>query len=498
MLAQALAGGPGRRAPSPVRGHNSLMEHPYHLVHHVEQPPGGELYSKRWLGLLILCTAVLVSAFDMTVTNTALPSITKALGATTSDLQLIVDAYAIVLAGLLLLGGGLADRYGRKGVFMLGLTIFGLASALAAFSTESGQLIGARAVMGLGAALFLPPTLSILTVLFPKEERAKAVGVWAAFGGVGVALGPIIAGLLLSHFWWGSVFFVTVPCCAIAVVGAAFVIPTSRRPRTPSLDWTGGVLSIAGLATLLFGIIEGPDFGWTNPIVVAALVAGVVLIGAFVAWELHTPEPMFDVRVFGLRELVAGATALFLLYVTFVGLLFVLPQYLEGSLKESPLATGMLMAPVGIVFALCSPLSARVLKRLGVRTTLTVSMLVMGAGTLVIATLAWTTGVGLLVAGECIYGVGVALAMPPASTAVINALPVEKAGDGSDVNLITRQVGAAFGVALIGSVFAAASGHGIPGASATALIVAAVLAFAGALFAFVVLKPRAPRAATSS
>jgi EmrB/QacA subfamily drug resistance transporter len=429
------------------------VHHPYHLIH-VPAPTAGEPYAHRWAAVFFLCLSGLLAAFDMSVTNVALPAIAEALRASTSDLQLIVDAYSIVLAGLVLLGGGLADRYGRKGIFLTGLLIFALASIAGAFSCSALELIVARAFMGLGAALALPPTLSILTVLFPPEERGKAIAVWAGYCGVGVAAGPIISGFLVDRFWWGAVFLISVPCCAIAALGTALLVPTSRRPHTPSLDWTGAALSVVGLAALLYGIIRAPGAGWLAGPTLAALLLGLLTLAAFVLWELRTPSPMFDVRVFAIPEVSAGATALLLIYLTYLGMLFVVPQYLQVVSGHSPLATGLMLLPMGVTFSILTQGSPRLARRFGVRATLVGSMGLMALGLVVLSLLRWFEGFAVVGLGGALFGAGMAIAMPPASTVVINALPADKAGDGSDVNLISRQLGGAFGVAVVGSVFA--------------------------------------------
>src|SRR5438874_6257568 len=283
----------------------------------------------RRLVLGVVCLCAFTISLDITITNVALPFIAKDLGANTTTLQWVVDAYNITLAGLLLLGGGLADRFGRKKVFLAGYAVFGVACALAAFSSSTGGLVAARALMGVGAAGVIAPALAILAVLFPPDERGPAVAAWAMFGAAGLATGPIAGGLLLDHFWWGSVFLVNLPAVVVGVVVGIRVIPESRRPGTAHLDIVGAVLSVAALGTLLAGIIEGPVRGWGDPLTLALLVVGIVLTAGFAEWELRSAAPMFDLRILRRPAVATGALALFVSYICFTGMLFLVPQHLQ-------------------------------------------------------------------------------------------------------------------------------------------------------------------------
>ncbi len=446
------------------------MEHPAPAHPAETTAPDTELYRLRWWAMLVLSLAIFVSAIDATIVNVALPSIVDDLDASNSDLQWIIDAYLIVLAGFVLFGGGLADRFGRRGIFLTGFAVFGLGSLLASFATSPGILIGTRVLMGLGAALLMPPALSILAVIFPVTERPRAIAIWAGVAGGGIALGPVAGGVLLDRFWWGSVFLVNVPVTVVGIVAGLVLVPTSRKPGGPRLDIVGAVLSVGGLAVLLYGVIEGPDHGWLEPSIVAALVIGAVVVACFIAWELRTPDPMFDVRVFRHPAVIGGGLAIFLVYLTFFGIFFLLPQYLQYVQRRSILVVGLAMLPFGLIFAVLSPFSARVTARFGVRQALTCGLVLMAIGLAVLSLLGEVGGYGLVLAGTGLYSVGWAAVMAPATTAVVNALPVAKAGDGSSVNQITRQVGGAFGVAIIGSIFAAVYTsrvqRGLSGASA--------------------------------
>jgi MFS transporter, DHA2 family, multidrug resistance protein len=428
------------------------------VLHRTHAVPGGPSVGaaagSRRLALAVVCLCAFTTAIDITITNVALPFIARDLHAGNSTLQWVIDSYNITLAGLLLLGGGLADRFGRKKVFLAGYGLFGVACALAAFSQSTGALVAARALMGVGAAGVIAPALAILAVLFPPDERGPAVASWAMFGAAGLAVGPIAGGLLLDHFWWGSVFFVNVPLVVLGVAVGIRVIPESRRPGAARLDVVGAVLSVGALGALLAGVIEGPARGWGDPFTIGLLVVGAVLSVAFARWELSTASPMFDLRILRSPPVAAGAVALFVAYVCFTGMLFVVPQHLQDVRDIGVVATGLLLAPFAIAFSFGSSRASRVLGRQGPRWTLTVGLVVLGAGMAALALLPEAGASVVVVAGTIVLAGGLALLIAPGTTVVINALPVEKAGDGSSLNMLSRFAGGAFGVALLGSVLA--------------------------------------------
>lgn len=411
-------------------------------------------YKYRWYALGVICLALLIGQVDVTIVNLALPSIATDLDASTSDLQWVMDAYSIALAGFVLFGGGLADRYGRKGVFMWGLALFGVASFVALFSTEAWHLIASRGAMGLGAALFFPPALSLMAVLFAPAERGKAVAIWAATGGIGTVIGPILGGILVDEFWWGSVLAVNIPIAVVGIVGAALLLPRSRRPGAPSLDKVGALLSVVGLALFIFGVIEGPSRGWSDPLIVFSLVFGAAVIAGFIVWEWRREEPMVDVKVFRHGGVAGGGLGLTTNLLTMTGILFLLPMYLQSVEGVSATTVGVLLIPFGLTFMILAFVSKGSAERFGVRPVLTGGLLVMGLGTALLALLVDVSGHLIVLAGTMIFGAGAAYVAPPATAAVMNALPTEKAGDASAVNQITRQVGAAFGVAIVGTVLA--------------------------------------------
>jgi MFS transporter, DHA2 family, multidrug resistance protein len=429
--------------------------------HHDDAPTAVDGTARR-IALWVLCLCALTTAIDITITNVALPSIGDELQAPTSELQWVVDSYNIVLAGLLVLGGGLADRYGRRLVFLSGYALFGLACLLAAISPTSETLIAARALMGIGAAGVVAPALAIIAGLYPPEERAGAIGLWAVFGAAGLAIGPVMGGLLLDHFWWGSVFLVNVPLVAIGVLIGLRVIPESRVETRGRLDIVGALLSVVGLALLLFGVIEGPDRGWTSVEVLASLAAGVVVIVVFVRRELVDSAPLFDVRIATRPAVAAGAVTLFVAYVVFTGMLFVLPQYLTEVSLESIVDVGLLLVPFATVFGVLSLRANAAVQRFGARVAITVGLAVNAVAMALLAVFAhgdlvWT------VLATALAGAGLSLLIAPGSTVMMNGLPPEKAGDGSSFSMVSRFVGAAVGVAIVGSVFAASYSANLPG-----------------------------------
>jgi EmrB/QacA subfamily drug resistance transporter len=444
-----------------VLDHAGRLHHHHHdrtVVASTDTPGAAEADGiserRRTTALAIVCLCAFVAAVDITITDVTLPFIADDLHADTSDLQWVVDAYNIVLAGLLLFGGGLADRYGRKRVFLMGFALFGIGCLVAAFSSSVGMLVAARGVMGIGAAGVIAPALAILAGLYPPERRAPAVAAWAVFGAAGLAAGPIIGGLLLDSFWWGSTFLVNVPVVVVGVIVGAWAIPESRKPGATRLDVVGAVLSVAGLGLVLAGVIEGPGRGWDDPLVVASLVLGALVCVAFIRWELHTDDPMFDVRI-ALRPVVAaGATALAISYVCFTGMLFLLPQYLQYVQDRGVIAVGLGLVPFAVAFGVLSLYAPRMLLRFGGRATLVTGLLLLALGNGVLALLPESSGWWIVLGGTVVVGLGLSFLIAPASTILMNDLPPERAGDGSSFSMLARLGAAAAGVAILGSIFA--------------------------------------------
>jgi len=411
----------------------------------------------RTIALWILCLCALTTGIDMTITNVALPFIGTALDASINELQWTVDAYNIMLAGLLVLGGALADRYGRRRVFLLGYSLFAVASTCAAFSPSIEVLIACRAVMGIGAAGVSAPALAIIASMYAPEERGRAISAFVVFGATGLAVGPIAGGLLLDHFWWGSVFLVTVPIIVVGVILGARTIRESRAPvpegGRPPLDVTGAALSVVGLAAFLFGVIEGPNRGWDSPLVVGGLIGGALVIALFVRRELRARAPLFDVRILARPAVATGSITLALAYILFNAFLFLNPQYLQGVEDESIVTVGLALVPFALVFGICSLRAPAVLERIGPRPTLTVGLAVSAVACVLFA-IALGGGLWPTIAASVVLGAGLSLLIAPPSTVVMNDLPPAKAGDGSSLNFVSRFVGASLGIAIVGSFLA--------------------------------------------
>ena len=454
-------------------------------------------YPLRWVSLVFICLAIFISTVDSTIVNVALPSISADLDAGTSGLQWVMDGFNIAAAGFILLGAGIADRFGRKGTFMAGLALFGAASISGAFSPTIEILVGSRVLMGLGAALMYPPALALLAVTFAPAERRKAVVVWAAMGGAGLALGPTIGGILLSHFWWGSVLLVNVPVAAVGLMGAAVTLPRSRRPGAPPLDVIGAVLSVIALVCLVFGIIEGPNRGWSSPVIVGAIVIGLAGAVGFVLWELRAPHPMLDLRVFRSGGVIGGTAAFAVGYLSLTGVLFVLPSFMEYVLDESALVSGMALMPLGLVFVVFSFLSPTLARRFGDRSVISIGLMTMALGCCAMALLARTGGYGVVAIGLAIYGLGLGLSGAPSTAVILDGVPTSKAGDGSAASQLARQLGAAFGVAVIGTVLAVTYATGLDDSTADLSTVQASDATASVAGAQAVAEQLDPTAAAS-
>ncbi|HEV3264489.1 MAG TPA: DHA2 family efflux MFS transporter permease subunit [Acidimicrobiales bacterium] len=413
---------------------------------------GSPIFRRRWATLAVLCVTLLLISLDNTVLNVALPSIVRSLGASSSQLQWMVDAYAVVFAGLLLSLGALGDRAGRKWVFMSGLVVFGGGSAFAAWSGSPDRLTVARGVMGIGAAALMPCTLSILTNVFTQEdERVRAIGIWSGATGLGVALGPILGGILLAHFWWGSVFLVNVPVAVLGLIAAIWLVPNSRNPASTRPDPIGAVLSILGGGSLLWGIIEAPSRGWSSPLIVGAIGAAVILIAAFVVWERRIDHPMLPLRFFASRRYSVAIGALALVLFALLGMFFVMTQYLQFVLGYSPLEAGVRIAPVALALLVIAPLSVLAAHRFGSKVVIVSGMALIALG---LGLLSRTTVAGTYrdcIAAFLVLGVGVALALAPSTESVMGSLPKEEAGVGSATNDTAMQLGGALGVGVLGT-----------------------------------------------
>ncbi|MEU0878687.1 DHA2 family efflux MFS transporter permease subunit [Lentzea sp. NPDC005914] len=422
-----------------------------------------ERLPQRWAILAVLCLALLVVVLDNTVLNVAVPSLSAGLGASTSDIQWMINAYSLVMAGLLLAAGSLSDRYGRKRALMFGLALFGIGSLVATFAGSPTQLIIARAVMGVGAAFLTPGTLAVLVRVFDNEERAKAIGIWAAVSSLGIAAGPVVGGFLLAHFWWGSVFAVNVPIAVIGFIAVAALVPESKDPVGKYPDILGGVLSAASMAALIYAVISGSEHGWTDSRVLATFAAGVVLLVVFIWWQRKTDNPMLELSMFANPRFNGAAAGGVLAAFGMGGSLFLLTQHLQFVLRFSPLEAGFRIAPLAIsVLISSSLLSARVGKVLGQGPTMTLGMTVASGGLAVIALVDPSNGYLPTFCGLVLIGFGVGLAMPVAAHAMMSAIPLERAGTGSGINQTLQEIGASFGVAVLGAVLTSKFIGGLP------------------------------------
>ena len=417
------------------------------------RPGGGARSGARWLALAVLCVSLLIVTLDNTVLNVALPTLVRDLHATTTQLQWIVDSYVMVFAGLLLVAGSLADRLGRKRVFLAGLAAFAAGSTWAAFSGSVGVLIAARASMGIGGAMMMPATLAIITDMFgDPAERQRAIGIWAGTSGVGIALGPIVGGLLLARFWWGSVFLINVPVAVLGAACAFWLIPDSRNPAAQAPDLPGAVLSVTGLGLVLWSLIEAPVRGWSSPVVIGAGAGGLVVLAVFAAWERASSHPMLNVGFFRRRRFSAAISSLGLVTFGLFGTLFVMTQFLQFGLGYSALQAGVRVLPAAGAIAVVAPLSTLLVRTAGTKLTVGAGLLIVAGGLWQLSTVtAATTFTGVL-PGLILLGVGAGLAIPSATESVMGSLPPEHTGVGSATNGAFLQIGGALGVAVIGSL----------------------------------------------
>jgi EmrB/QacA subfamily drug resistance transporter len=433
------------------------------------------------LGVVALALMMVVSA--VSGLNVALPDLARETGATQSELQWIVDAYTMVFAGLLLAAGALGDRFGRRGVLLAGLVIFGSAAGAALVVAEPETLVFLRAAMGVGAALVMPTTLSIITTSFPPEERAQAVGVWVGIAGGGAVLGLLASGILLEFFDWSSFFALNVVLAVLALAGTLAVVPSSRDADPPSLDPAGAVLSLVGVSALVFGVIEGPVRGWGDALVVAGLAGGLAALGAFVAWERRLARPLLDPRLFALRGFGTGSLSVTLQFFAAFGFFFIVLQYLQYVAGLSPLESALAMLPMPAVLIPLARRAPRLAERFGINRVGALGLALIAAGLVVISFLGVELDYALFAAGLVVFAAGMGLAGTPATTAIVSSLPAAKQGVASAVNDVSREFGSAMGIALLGSVLNDRYRAGV--GDAVAQLPAAVAERAEASIAFV-------------
>ncbi|MFI0480420.1 MFS transporter [Actinomadura sp. 9N215] len=423
-----------------------------------------EAHPRRWQILGVLCLSLFVVVVDNTILNVAIPSLLRDLDAGTSDVQWVIDAYSLVFAGLLITAGSLGDRHGRRRAMLIGFAVFGAGSLLAAFARNPEQLVAMRGLMGAGAAFLMPGTLSIMAQVFGPDERAKAFAIWGATSMIGIAAGPTLGGFLLEHFWWGSVFLVNVPVTVAAVVGLLALVPESRGPRRRP-DVLGAVLSTAGMATLVWAVISGPQHGWTGVRTIGGCAAAIAALGLFVLWQHRNPEPMLDLRLLRRRDFSGAAAMIAMFAFALAGVLFALTQLLQLGYGYGPLKAGLALLPVAVSAALGNGLGASMEARFGARPALVAGFTAVAAGFAALGLAGPGDGYAALSVGLVVLGFGAGLGTPPAYSTLMAAVPREEAGVGSAVNDAGQELGSALGVAVLGSVISAAYADALPDAA---------------------------------
>ncbi|MEU8826237.1 MFS transporter [Streptomyces sp. NPDC048636] len=416
-----------------------------------DRPPGG--HPRRWLILGVICLAQLTVLLDNTILNVAVPSLSEEMDATTADIQWMINAYSLVQSGLLLTAGSAADRYGRKKMLVAGLALFGVGSLSASLAQGPGQLIAARAGMGIGGALLMTTTLAVVVQVFDQAERTKAIGIWGAVGSLGFATGPLIGGSLLEHFWWGSIFLINLPVALLGLIAVVWLVPESRNPTGDRPDLLGALLSTVGMTGVVFAIISGPVHGWTSIRVLCSAFIGISVLVGFALWERHIPYPMLDMHFFRNRHFVGAVAGGILVAFGMGGSLFLLTQHLQFVLGYDALDAGLRTAPLALAVVLVnlSGLGSRLLPKLGTPLTVIIGMGLLAAGLAAVAVLG-ADGYGGMLLGLVVMGLGIGVAMPAMATAIMSAIPPEKAGVGAGINGTLTECGNGLGVAVLGAV----------------------------------------------
>ena len=409
-------------------------------------------YRRRWWTLAVLSLSLVIIGLDNTVLNVALPTLQREFDASSSQLQWMVDSYIVVFAGLLLTLGAVGDRFGRARALQAGLVVFAAASLWAAYAPSSGSLIAARAVMGIGGALIMPATLSILIDVFPREERGRAIAIWSGVAGIGIGLGPLVAGLLLEWFWWGSVFLINVPIAVVALVAGQWLVPDSRDEGHAGLDVPGAIISVSAISLLVYAIIEAPNHGWRDGMTLSTFAGAVILTALFFWWERQTAHPMLEFALFRNRRFSMAAAAIGLTFFALFGTIFAFTQYLQFVHGYSALEAGSRLLPLALGIALGAGRSDHLVQRFGTTRVVAGGMVIVAT---VLASFAlWGTDTPYWIMGTSVFflAFGMGNVMAPATDAVMGAVPEARAGVGSAMNDVVRQVAGALGIAIIGSI----------------------------------------------
>ncbi|MCU1361781.1 MAG: drug resistance transporter, EmrB/QacA subfamily [Ilumatobacteraceae bacterium] len=427
-------------------------------------PATTNLDPRRWWTLAVLCLSLLIVSVANSSLNVAIPSLSEHFHATNSQLQWVVAVYSLVFAGLLFTAGALGDRFGRKGALQAGLFIFLSAALLAAFSSSIEQIIACRALMGVGAALIMPSTLSILVNVFPPHERTKAIAIWAATSGAAGAIGPVASGFLLGHFWFGAVFLVNVPIIVLALVSGHVLLPKSRDPKEAPLDPVAAVLSTVGLGSLVYGLIQAPEHGWASGATLLAFAVAVIVIVLFVVWELRQEDPMLDMSLFRSRAFSAGSACMALIFLAMFGVMFLITQYFQLVLGYSPLSAALRFAPMSPIMVVVATQTPKMSRRFGANRVVALGMSCIALALFMFRFLQVDTSYLYVFACIVPLTTGIAMSMSPMTASIMSAVPARRAGTGSAMNDTTRELGAALGVAVFGSLAASRYSNSISSA----------------------------------